>query len=266
MASYKANPVFEPYRNGAFELRMVSNQEELEGCQRLRYRIFMHELAGKPMVEGALDVDDFDPHCDHLMVIDHDGPAPKVIGTYRLLRREGMEKAGRFYTQTEFDVSKLVDSGKTVLELGRSCVDTNYRGGAVIQLLWRGLANYIRHYKVDFLFGCASFAGIDPMEHQVGLSYLHHYHLAPKEIATSPLPHMAAHYDILPKESINAKRAFVQLPALLKGYLRVGGMIGEGAIIDPDCKTVDVCIIVAEATKAANRYIERLKTSSTETL
>lgn len=242
-------PEFRELISGDLSLTITRDPEIIKEGQALRYRVFYEEMGGRPAGATAarpigLDKDEFDDYCDHLLVHDHSGDKPRVIGTYRLLRGSEKEKLGRFYTEGEFDISNLFSGDGEVAEVGRSCVDPAYRTGAVMKLLWRGIAAYLEHYNIRLLFGCASFHGTDPETHRLGLSYLHHYHLAPQPICPKALPHIQAEYKLLPKEEINEKRAFASLPPLIKGYLRLGGVIGEGAIIDPECNTVDVCIIV----------------------
>jgi putative hemolysin len=233
----------------SLELRVAESAEEIEAAQALRYRVFYEELTAKPTPEmSALrrDFDSFDPYCDHLIIIDRNKGegAAGIIATYRLMRREQAGRRGQFYSIDEFDIAPLVNYRGGILELGRSCVDPAYRSKAAMQLMWKGIADYILHYKIGVLFGCASFPGTDPAEHRVALSYLYHRHLAPAEYRPRALPARHVSMNMMPIGEINEKRAFMALPPLIKGYLRLGGFVGDGAVIDPQFGTVDVSVIV----------------------
>src|SRR5262249_40066495 len=147
-------------------------------------------------------------------------------------RREHARIAGGFYSASEFDVRPLVRFNGNIMELGRSCVDEKYRDRATMQLLWRGISEYVNSHNIGLMFGCASLPGTDPEQLKMLLSSLYHYHRAPEAFRARALPHRFVDMNLLPKEEINPKRALASLPPLLKGYLRVGGFIGDGAVID----------------------------------
>ena len=232
----------------SLEVRLARSDEEIEAAQRLRYRVFYDEMGAQPtpdMAQVKRDFDSFDAVCDHLLVIDGavgEGAAG-VVGTYRLQQREN-PRFERFYTAGEYDVSKIDNFPGRVLELGRSCVDSGHRTRAVMQLLWQGIAGYVIKRKIDLMFGCASLPGIDPQALAVPLSYLYHYHLAPEEMRPRALPSLYTRMDILPNNAVGLRRAVAELPPLIKGYLRLGGFVGDGAVIDHQFNTTDVCIIV----------------------
>jgi putative hemolysin len=209
-------------------------------------------------VAAQRDFDEFDAACDHLLVLDTNLPAgpSQVIATYRLLRRAPMEMIGRFYTQDEYNIDAIVDSEGELLELGRSCVQEEYRSRAAMQLLWRGIAAYIHNHKVKLLFGCPSFTGIDFKEHAIALSYLYHYHLAPEEIRPVALPDQYVDMNLLPKEEVDHKEALRYLPTLIKGYMRLGGFFGDGAVLDPICNTTDVSVVI-KTDLVTDKYIQR---------
>lgn len=243
---------------GSLEVRLAATAAEIDAAQGLRYRVFYEEMAAHPSPEARerrRDADHFDSWCDHLLVIDRkrgEGAAG-VVGTYRLLRREAAAKAGGFYTQTEFDIAPLLAVPGPVLELGRSCVDVEYRTRPTMQLLWRGIASYVFQHDIRVMFGCASLPGIDPDVLAPSLSYLYHYHLAPPSLRARALPDRYVEMNRLAPGDIDTEAAVAQLdaraalaalPPLIKGYLRLGGLVGEGAVIDPQFNTTDVCIIV----------------------
>ena len=249
-ASLSVEPRFElgDLRAGNMEVFVASKQADIEASQALRYRVFMEEMGAKATAEMARlkrDFDDFDGVCDHLLVAEHQKAGGyKIVGTYRLLRRENMEKIGRFYSESEYDISPVKQAGGTILEVGRSCVDSAFRNRSVMQLLWRGIGAYVNKFNIDVMFGCASFHGTDPEVHRMALSYLHHYHLAPAEICPRALPDLYVEMNLMAKDEVNVKEAFASLPALIKGYLRLSGYIGAGAVIDHTYNTTDVSIVV----------------------
>ena len=248
-------------RAGNLEVFVVTGSEEVRAAQALRYQVFVDEMGAKASAEATLsklDVDEFDAVCDHLLVVAHQADGSyKVVGTYRLLRREAMQKIGRFYTDGEFDIALIKQYKGEILEVGRSCVHPDFRNRAVMQLLWRGIGAYVAKFNIGLMFGCASFHGIDPQTHAMALSYLHHYHLAPKEICPRALESRYVEMNLLPKEAVDVKRSFAVLPPLIKGYLRLSGYIGAGAVIDYDYNTTDVSIVVKTdlvTEKYATRY------------
>lgn len=245
-------------RSGALEVRLARDPAEIDAAQALRFRVFYEELGARPDAEtlaSRRDRDRFDAACDHLLVIDHKrGTGPEsVVGTYRLLRRSVAEKHGGFYTATEFDIAPLLAQPGELLELGRSCVETPYRNRPTMQLLWRGIAAYVFGHDIRIMFGCASLPGADATAHAAALSYLHHYHLAPTHLRARALPERYIDMNMMPSgevdtdaavAALDARAAVAALPPLIKGYLRLGGLVGDGAITDAQFNTTDVCIIV----------------------
>jgi putative hemolysin len=179
-------------------------------------------------------------------VVDHAiGPGPEgIVGTYRMIQRDGAARLGRFYSADEYDITRVVNFPGQVLELGRSCVDGAYRGRAAMQLLWRGIAAYVFYHQIDLMFGCASLPGTDPDALAVELTYLYQNHLAPPALRPRALPHRYIDMRRMDPDAIDARRALGQLPPLIKGYLRLGGFVGDGAVIDPQFNTTDVAVVV----------------------
>jgi L-ornithine Nalpha-acyltransferase len=249
---------------GDFEVRLAKTTEEIDAAQALRYRIFYEEMQAKPSPETAAigrDVDDFDEVCDHLLVLDRrrgEGPE-SIVGTYRLIRRPAAAQMGRFYSSAEYDIQKMIDYPGEVLEVGRSCIAKDARNTATMQMLWRGIALYAYHYGVQVMFGCASFPGTDPSQHAQAMSCLYHHHLAPPEIRARALAHRYVKMDMLERDSYDARKAMARVPPLIKGYLRLGGFVGDGAVIDSQFNTTDVFIIVKTelVTEKYIRHYER---------
>ena len=249
---------------GDFEVRLAGTRAEIEAVQALRYRIFYEEMQAKPTPETAAikrDVDAFDEVCDHLLVLDRrrgDGPE-SIVGTYRLFRRSAAAQMGRFYSSAEYDIQKMIDYPGEVLELGRSCIAKDARNTATMQMLWRGIALYAYHYDIQVMFGCASFPGTDPSQHTQAMRYLYHHHLAPPEIRVRALASRYVKMDMLERDSYDARKAMARVPPLIKGYLRLGGFVGDGAVIDSQFNTTDVFIVVKTelVTEKYIRHYER---------
>jgi putative hemolysin len=251
-------------RFGALEVRLAENAADLDAVQALRYRVFYDEMGAEPTPEMARfrrDFDDLDAHCDHLMAIDHErGTGPEaVVGTYRLIRRPMAEKIGHFYSEMEYDVTKLKAFPGEILELGRSCVAAEARNHATLQLLWRGNAAYVFHHKIDLMFGCASLPGTDPDLLAMPLSYLYQHHLAPPDLRPRALVARYVEMNRLAPSSYDAAAAAADLAPLIKGYLRLGGYVGDGAVIDHQFNTTDVSVVVecAAVTEKYYRHYER---------
>jgi putative hemolysin len=231
------------------EVRLADGRAEIGAAQALRYRVFYQEMGAKPSAEmaaGHTDFDDFDAVCDHMLVLDpaKGKGADGVVGTYRLMRRAVGERFGRFYTASEFDISKIVARGGNFMELGRSCVDSAYRNRSTMNLLWAGIASYVRENNVELMFGCASLPGTDPAQLAFPLSYLYHWHLAPDDMRPRALPHLYVDMNLVERERIDPRRGMAELAPLIKGYLRLGGFVGDGAVIDHQFNTTDVCVMV----------------------
>lgn len=246
-------------RLGSLEVRLAQSLADIEGAQELRYKTFYEEMGAKPtpdMVKLRRDYDKHDEVCDHLLLVDHAVKNKNpVIGTYRLIRRQAAEKCGGFYSTSEYDISRLLAYPGEILELGRSCIDSEYRTGPVMQLLWRGLGTYIAKHNVALMFGCASLPGTNPETLKIPLSYLYHHHLAPPALRTKAVPERYVDMRLLPREAFDPNTAFEELkldprggnnslPPLIKGYIRVGGFVGDGAVVDYQFNTTDICIIV----------------------
>ena len=257
-------PAFAELRAGNLGVRLATCKEEVRAAQALRYQVFYQEmgaLADAETLALELDRDQYDEVADHLLVVDHDlgEGVENVVGTYRLIREGAAEKIGCFYSESEYDISALKHASSRKLELGRSCTAKAYRNRMVMQLLWRGIAAYIFHYNIDIMFGCASLSGTDPDALAEELAYLALHHNAPAEIRPKALPERYVDMLRLPPETIDPKRALMRLPPLIKGYLRLGGFVGDGAVIDSQFNTTDIAIIVKTdlVTEKYYRHYER---------
>ncbi len=239
---------FGELRAGHLGVRIATSADEVDAVQSLRYRVFYEEMGAEPCAEARArrrDTDAYDEVADHLLVVDHAiGPGPEgVVGTYRLIRQHAAAQLGRFYSEDEYDISPILRFGQS-LELGRSCVTTAYRSGAVMQLLWRGIAAYVSLHHIEVMFGCASLPGTDPERLATELSYLYYNHLAPPALRPVALPERRIDMRRMAPELIEAGKPPALLPPLIKGYLRLGGFVGDGAVIDRQFNTTDVAVVV----------------------
>ena len=245
---------------GRFTVKIAETDAEVAAAQRLRYRVFVEEFGASADDEAQScrrEQDRFDPYCDHLLLLDAEAAAPdieqQVVGVYRLMRGDQAAAGIGFYGQTEYDLRPLRDWPRPVLELGRSCVHADYRGGAGMHLLWSGLAQYVADNDIEILFGVASFHGTDPSAIAHALSHLHHDHLAPEDLRIRALEPSYVAMDILPPEKVDRAEAMRQTPALIQAYLRLGGFVGDGAYIDHEFNTIDVCLLM-DTTRMVGRY------------
>lgn len=239
-------------RIGSLEVRLAHRAAEIRRAQRLRFDVFYQEMsavADAATLIARRDVDPYDAVCDHLLVLDHAKPTrqgPAVVGTYRLLRQELAERCGGFYTAGEFDIAPLIARHRALrfLELGRSCVLPAYRNKRTVELLWHGIWTYVLRHKVDVMLGCASLEGTDPDALALPLSFLHHYAPAPEAWRARALSGRYVSLDRMAKDRVDPKAALHALPPLIKGYLRLGAVVGEGAVIDRQFGTTDILVIM----------------------
>lgn len=240
--------------SGNLEVRLAACAADIKACQRLRYEVFYEEMAARPvgdMCARRLDYDKFDEVADHLMVLDRSdrarGKDAKVIGTYRLIRRDVAEANGGFYTAGEYDIAPMIErAGPDVnfLELGRSCVHKDHRNRPTINMLWQGIGQYISAHNIDVMFGCASFPGVDPEAFAQSLSYLHHNLQAPTNYSVRALNDQFVDMNMLPEGDVDERTALRQMPPLIRGYMRSGCVFGDGAVIDAQFSTVDVFVML----------------------
>lgn len=255
-------------RIGSLEVRLARTVGEVKRAQELRYRVFYEEMSAIADARTLMtrrDADTFDAVCDHILVLDHatlepkpfGKSRPKIVGTYRVLRRSVAERHDGFYSAAEYDIQPLLDAEPDLefLELGRSCVMPAYRGKRTVELLWQGIWAYVLRHRIDVMFGCASLEGTDPARLALPLSLLHHDCRAEGRWDVRALPHRRIAMDRLSSEGLDRRAALQALPPLIKGYLRVGARIGDGAVVDHQFGTTDVFIVLPVA-DIARRYID----------
>ncbi|MEO3474918.1 GNAT family N-acyltransferase [Roseomonas sp. CAU 1739] len=255
---------FGELRSGNLGVRLARDPAEIDAVQALRYRVFYEEMgahADAATASSRRDRDDFDAVADHLLVVDHDKGegAESVVGTYRLIRRGAAARLGRWYSAAEYDISRILAVEGELVECGRSCVDAAYRTRGTLQLLWSGIAAYVARHRIAILFGCASLPGTDLDALADQLTYLAANHMAPEEIRPRALPDRYVEMMRKDPATIDRKQTLVDLPPLVKGYLRLGGFVGDGAVIDPQFNTTDVAVMVKTdlITEKYSKHYER---------
>lgn len=221
--------------HAALTVSWARHADEVREAQRLRYKVFAEELgAHLTTTEPGLDIDLFDAYCDHLLVRNGDG---MLIGTYRALPPHQAKRVGTLYTETEFDLTRLYHLKPRLLEIGRSCVHRDHRTGAVIMALWSGIAGYMRRQGLDALVGCASVPMHDGGHTAASLWHdLSRTHFAAIEDRVHP--RLALPVDNLRQD------LEVELPPLLKGYLRVGAKVCGAPAWDPDFGVADFPVLL----------------------
>ena len=235
-----------------FEVRLTRNKEERKQVRQLRYRVFVEEEgAGTTEEQRALgeEYDSYDRYAEYMAVF-HNG---RVVGTYRIIDRNAAEKMGGFYTENEFNISKIKKYNGNIVEMSRACVEKEYRENAlVMRLLWAGLGEMIMRRKVGVLFGVASFVGTKPARSAQAISYLYYNHLSPLRLRATVLPEKfadgvnpkLARMNILPREFIDEADAKSEMTPLIKGYLRLGATFGRGVFVDVPFNSYDVFVMI----------------------
>ncbi|MDR3532781.1 MAG: GNAT family N-acetyltransferase [Rhodopila sp.] len=265
----ESGALFAELRSGNLGVRLAAGPAEIDAVQALRYRVFYQEMGARPdatTTSTQRDRDIYDTVADHLLVVDHSlgEGTESVVGTYRLIQREAARRLGHFYSADEYDIGRIEANPGRILELGRSCVNADYRNRAVMQLLWRGIAAYVFQHKIELMFGCASLPGTDPDALALELSYLYYNHLAPAVIRPHALPQRHIEMRRLDRDQIDSRAALTRLPPLIKGYLRLGGFVGDGAVIDPQFNTTDVAVVV-QTDLVTDKYYKHYERQTRET-
>jgi len=223
---------------------LAHSETEILEAQRLRYRVFAEELGAKlPTRTPGVDHDLYDPFCEHLIVRDEKNG--RIVGTYRILAPQAARRVGGYYSENEFDLTRLQLLRESMVEIGRSCIDPDYRTGATIALLWSGLARYMAEGSFRYLIGCASIGMADGGHIAANLYRRLGEHMAPPE------------YRVFPRYPLPVERLYngqpAELPPLIKGYLRAGAYVGGEPAWDPDFNTADL-LIMLPMTRIDQRY------------
>ena len=240
-----------PARRPRLHVGLAQCESEIREAQRLRYRIFAEELGARlPTRMPGIDIDLYDPYCEHLIVRDEANGC--IVGTYRILSPQSAKRTGGYYSENEFDLTRLQLLRQGMVEIGRSCIDPDYRTGGTIALLWSGLANFMTQGGYRTLIGCASIGMADGGYLAANLYRRLGEHMAPPE------------YRVFPRHPLPVEQLFngqpAELPPLIKGYLRAGAYVGGEPAWDPDFNTADLLIMLPMARvdeRYARHFIER---------
>ena len=217
-------------------LHLAANPSEVREAQRLRYKVFAEEMGARlPAPETGIDSDIFDPYCEHLLV--REEATGEVVGTYRILTSSQARRIGGFYSEEEFDLTRLGPLRDRLIEVGRSCVHPRFRNGATIALLWSGLARFICAGHHEYVIGCAS-VGMADGGHAAASLYN-----SVRKSALSPIEYRAFPRCPLPLEALDQNRD-VATPPLIKGYLRLGAFVCGEPAWDPDFNTADLLMLL----------------------
>ncbi|OJZ21663.1 MAG: GNAT family N-acetyltransferase [Thiobacillus sp. 65-29] len=226
----------QPALTGRYHVSLAVDDSEIREAQRLRYKVFAEEMGARlasPL--PGHDIDLYDPFCDHLLLRELDGG--ELIGTYRILPPDAARRVGGYYSEQEFDLTRLHCLRPRMAELGRSCVHPAHRGGTAVTRLWRGLADYMMRYGYEYLVGCASIGMADGGHLAAGV----HRQLAERQLA--PIEWRVTPRTRLPVESLDNGQP-VALPPLIKGYMRAGAMLCGEPAWDPDFNTADLLLLL----------------------
>lgn len=232
-------------------VRLACCDSEVHEAQKLRYRVFADELGARiDTRHPGVDNDIYDAYCDHLIVRDEDNA--RIVGTYRILSPGAARRVGGYYSENEFDITRLQYLRGNLVEVGRSCIDADYRSGAVIGLLWSGLVEYMLKGRYEYLMGCASI-GMADGGHAAATIYRDlDAHQAPLEYRVFPrLP--------LPLDKLG-NGAPANLPPLIKGYLRAGAWVCGEPAWDPDFNTADLPLLLPMSrieARYARHFVEK---------
>lgn len=237
---------------GTLQTRLARSRAEIRAAQTLRYNVFYNEMGAKPNPANRLlkrDKDYYDRHCDHLLVIDTEGGKNRIVGTYRMMQQAQAQRAGGYYSQTEYDLSPLMKQhgDARFLELGRSCILPQYRNKRTMELLWHGTWAHAIAHKIDIMFGCASFEGTDPKAFSEALSWLgENAALDSEENCLATIKNHVSLSEFIDdaQPPVDLRKAMAQMPPLIKGYLRLGAKIASHAVVDQQFGTTDVLVVL----------------------
>jgi L-ornithine Nalpha-acyltransferase len=240
-----------------FDVKIATEAHEIEEAQRLRFQVFNLELNKglKASYNRGLDVDEFDAYCDHLIV--RDLKSGDVVGTYRMLRGVQARRNIGFYSEKEFDLSRIKELDGELMELGRSCARKDFRDRSLLPLMWEAIAEQVRLHHVRYLFGCGSLYTTDTAEVGAVFSLLKNRYYAPEIFRVDPTPN-CRFVGVLTDLPINDDQAlFQKLPSLIKGYLRVGAVVCGPPALDREFGTADFFLLL-DFGSLKEEYLKRL--------
>ncbi|MCB1874958.1 MAG: GNAT family N-acetyltransferase [Chromatiales bacterium] len=241
-----AGAVASPVKPLLLTTELARDDEDVRLSQRLRHRVFAEEMGARlDCPDAGMDVDRFDPHCHHLLV--RNAETGEVLGSTRILLQREVRKTGGFYSETEFDLGRILTCTKSFMEIGRTCVHPDYRSGAVIGMLWAGIAGFMNANQVDYLMGCASI----PLD--LGADHVHAIMAELRNKHYAPVTRRAFPKVALP-EMQNGHQGRIDMPALLRAYLRVGVEVCGEPHWDRDFNVADVFVLL-DRRRINERYL-----------
>ncbi len=249
-----------PCSTSLFEVSLAANEEDIAAAQDLRYRVFYEEMSAEPTAEAARcrrEVDPYDTQAEHILIREREHGT--LIACYRLMHRARLPAGAQFYSESEFDLSRLLSHPLAAhsLELSRACVAKNFRTMRVPALLFSAIGHYVKHHNIRMLFGCGSLPGTDPDALAMPLSWVWHHHLAPEPLRGKALEHLYEPMNRVEKDDLTAGEALRFMPPLIKGYLRMGCFVGDGAVVDQRFKTTDILLVLPISDDSIDRRYYR---------
>ena len=240
-----------------FEVKITTEPGEIEQAQRLRFEVFNLELNKglRSSYARGLDVDEFDPYCDHLIV--RDLRSGDVVGTYRLMRGAQARRHIGFYSEKEFDLTQIMKLEGELMELGRSCSRKDFRDRALLPLMWEAVAEQVRAHNVRYLFGCGSLYSTDSTEVSAIYSLLRRNYSAADDHRVFPVEKCKFHGLIDDVTIADEQALFQKLPSLIKGYLRIGALVCGPPALDAEFGTADFFLLLDFAS-LKEEYLKRL--------
>jgi L-ornithine Nalpha-acyltransferase len=246
-----------------FEIQITRDPADVRAAQKLRFEVFNLEMKKglQSSYERGLDVDDFDPICDHLIV--RERRSRRVVGTYRLMLGSTARKNFGFYSEREFRLENIKRLDGELLELGRSCAHKDYRDRSLIHLMWQTIAEYVKNHRVRYLFGCASFPTADPREVSESIALVKQKFYAPEAFRVEPLPQLRIEGLKENPEIHDPDGVFAGLPSLIKGYLRVGAKLCGPPALDLEFGTTDLFLLL-DILEISGDYLKRFGLSPSD--
>jgi putative hemolysin len=239
-----------------FEIKVTRDAGEIEEAQRLRFQVFNLEMKKglHASYDRGLDADEFDAFCDHLIV--RDLKSKEIVGTYRLLLGSQARKSIGFYSEHEFDLDRIKRLDGELLELGRTCARKDFRGKALIPLMWETIVGYAREHDARYIFGCGSLYTTEVDEISKYFTLLRKKYYAPEAFRVKPVPETVFTGVRSDLESNGEAALFQRLPSLIKGYLRIGAWVCGPPALDNEFGTTDFFMLL-EFSKLSGDYLNR---------
>ena len=226
------------YIGGRYKARKAETQADVTACQQLRYLSFV-ETRGIEGAPDALDTDEFDTNCEHMMV--EDQKTGQLVCCFRMLPMDTGAEIDRSYSAKYYDLKQLHEFPGKLVEMGRFCIHPAYNDPAILRVAWTAMTRFVDDEGIDLLFGCSSFEGIEAENYADAFALLKEKHIAPSRwMPRIKAPNVFRFANIFKLRRPNMKLALRKMPPLLRTYLVMGGWVSDHAVIDNDLKTLHV--------------------------